>query len=173
MTAIAQWQEDNGTATGSPAKGATRNNTNNVNWKSVDDTTTSPANATILAGTNSYPKYTFVKFTGTFNQLSMGRFAHAGGSVSPNTKLVGLVTSTYTTPTRGALAGAKDLSNPVSLDNGEPVKFAPAGPEGTAVGDRLTMAGYTQYMVTQLQTTGSAQPGDTPELTLAFRWNEN
>lgn len=173
MTAIAQWQEDNGVATGSPARGTARNNTNNVNWKSVDDTTTSPANATILAGTNSYPKYTFVKFTGTFNQLSMGKFAHADGSVSPNTKLVGLVTSTYATPTRGALAGAKDLSNPVSLDKGETVKFAVAGPESTAVVDRLTTAGYTQYMVTQLQTTGSAQPGDTPELTLAFRWNEN
>jgi len=57
MPATVVWQEDNGTATGSPAKGATRANASQVDWKSVDDIATSRNTATIIAGQNSFPKY--------------------------------------------------------------------------------------------------------------------
>ena len=172
MAATAVWQEDNGAATGSPAKGATRNNANQVDWKSVDDINTPRANAPIIAGQNSFHKYQFVRFTGTFNQISAGRFAHTAGALGTGVTLVDKITSTYATPSRAALSGSTNITSTTAINSGQAVNFSTTGPEGTAA-PTLTAAGYSQYCVTQVQTTAAAAAGDVGNQTLTFQWNEN
>jgi hypothetical protein len=172
MAATAVWQEDNGTATGSPLKGATRADANQVDWKSIDNITTPRSQSPIIAGQNSYTKYQFVKFTGTFNQISAGKFAHTSGTLGSGVSLKGKVTSAYTTPSRSALPDAIDMSAPIAINSGRDVNFSTTGPEGSAA-PTLTTAGYSQYCVTQIQTTSAAAAGDIGNQVMTFQWNEN
>lgn len=173
MAATAAWYEDNGAATGSPAKGATRATASNVDWKSVDDISTPRASATIIAGQNSYHKYQFVRFTGTFNQISAGKFAHTAGTLPANVTLVDKVTSTYATPATSALSGSTDISAVTAINSGQNVNFSTVGPEGASPTSSISAAGYSQYIVTQLQTQAAAAAGDIGNQTLTFQWNEN
>ena len=173
MPATAVWQEDNGTATGSPAKGTTRANATNVDWKSVDDIATPRASATIIAGQNSFIKYQFVKFTGTFNSISAGKFAHTAGTLGTGLTLVDAITSTYATPVRTALAGSTNISSITAINSGQNVNFSTVGPEGASPTSTLSAAGYSQYIATQLQTSSAAAAGDIGNQTLTFQWNEN
>lgn len=173
MPAAAVWQEDNGAATGTPAKGTTRANAANVDWKSVDDIATPRASATIIAGQRSFIKYQFVRFTGTFNQISAGKFAHTAGSLPAGVTLVDRITSTYATPAATALASSTDISAVTAINSGQDVLFSTTGPEAAAPAASITAAGYSQYIATQLQTQTSAVAGDIGEQTLTFQWNEN
>ena len=173
MAATAVWQEDNGAATGSPAKGATRANAANVDWKSVDDIATPRASATIVAGQNSYHKYQFVKFTGTFNQISAGKFAHTAGALGTGLTLVDKITSTYATPATSALSGSTDITAVTAINSGQDVLFSTVGPEGGSPSATLSAAGYSQYIATQLQTSSATAAGDIGNQTLTFQWNEN
>lgn len=173
MAATAVWQEDNGAATGSPAKGTTRANAANVDWKSVDDIATARASATIIAGQNSYHKYQFVKFTGTFNQISAGKFAHTAGALGTGLTLVDKITSTYATPATSALSGSTDITAVTAINSGQDVNFSTVGPEGASPTSTLSAAGYSQYIATQLQTTSATAAGDIGNQTLTFQWNEN
>jgi hypothetical protein len=80
MAATFNWCEDNGAATGSPAKGTTRSGfgadthfATDVNWKNADDCTANTGTvysaSPIVAGNNSFTKYQYGKFSGTFNQI--------------------------------------------------------------------------------------------------------
>lgn len=174
MAATFEYNEDNGAATGSPAKGTTRNTAvTQVNWKSVDDVATAYSSAPINAGENSFPKYQFGKFTGTFNQISNGLWAHTAGTLPANTSLYGAVTSTYATPAQTATAGLTDISAVTAIGSGSAVLFSTTGPEGASPSATLSAAGYTQYLVTQARTTASASPGDSGNLTLTLRYSEN
>lgn len=174
MAANFEFDEDNGAATGSPSKGTTRNHAvANVNWKSVDDVATAYSAAPINAGENSFPKYQFGHITGTFNQISAGLFAHTAGALPSNTTLYGGVTSTYATPSQAATAGLTDISAPVAITSGAAVNFSTVGPEGAAPAATLSAAGYTQYLVTQVRTTGAAATGDSGSITLTLRYSEN
>lgn len=172
MAATATWQEDNGAATGSPLKGSVRTDAPHVNWKAIDNVVTPYTNSSIIAGQNSYAKYQFIKFTGSFTQISAGRFAHTAGSLGPGLNLVGKVTSIYETPSRSALSGATNMNATTPVSSGTPVNFSTTGPEGSA-SSSISGPGYTQYMVTQLQTTAAAAAGDIPTQTFTFQWNEN
>lgn len=173
MSATAAWYEDNGAASGTPAKGSSRATANQVDWKSVDDIATSRNSAPIIAGDNSYHKYQFVRFTGTFTQISQGKFAHTAGTLGTGLTLVGKVTSTYATPSTAALGSATNISSVTSIGSGASVNFSTTGPEAASPSSTLTAAGYTQYMVTQLQTSSSAAAGLIGDQTLTFQWNEN
>lgn len=173
MPATVVWQEDNGTATGSPAKGATRANASQVDWKSVDDITTPRASATIIAGQHSFHKYQFARVTGTFNQVSAGKFAHTAGSLPSNTTLVDKITSTYATPARSVLSGSTDITAVTAINSGQDVLFSTVGPEGASPTASIAAAGYSQYIVTQLQTAAAAAAGDIGNQSLTFQWNEN
>lgn len=174
MAATFEYNEDNGAATGSPAKGTTRNTAvTQVNWKSVDDVATAYSAAPINAGENSFPKYQFGKFTGTFNQISNGLWSHTAGALPTNTTLFGAVTSTYATPSQSATAGLSDISSITAITSGSTVNFSTVGPEGASPTSTLSAAGYTQYLATQARTTGSASPGDSGNITLTLRYSEN
>lgn len=175
MAATFEFNEDNGAATGSPAKGTTRNTAvTQVNWKNVDDVATAYSSSPITAGNNSYTKYQFGKFTGTFNQISAGLWAHTAGTLGTGLTLKGVVTSTYATPSTTTNAAlTQNMTTAISIGSGQTVNFSTTGPEAASPTSTLTAAGYTQYLATQLQTTGSAAAGDTATVTLTLQYNEN
>ena len=185
MAATFNWCEDNGSATGSPAHGTTQsgygadtNYPTDVNWKNAEDNTansgTAYSAAPITAGNNSYTKYQYGKFSGTFNQISSGLWAHTSGTLGSGLTLKGVVTSTYATPATTANASlTTDMTLAISIGSGAGVDFSTTGPYAASPTSTLSAAGYTQYLATQLQTTGSAAAGDTATVTLTLQYNEN
>lgn len=176
MAATFEFNEDNGAATGSPSKGTTRNTAvADVNWKNADNTTgTAYSAAPIQAGNNSFTKYQFGKFTGTFNQISNGLFAHTAGVLGTGLTLKGTVTSTYATPATSANGAlSTDMTSAIAIGSGLAVSFSTTGPEAAGPTSTLSAAGYTQYLATQLQTSGSAAAGDTATVTLTLQYDEN
>ena len=172
MAATTTWYEQNGTASGSPASG-TESTISSCDWKSVDDSTTSRASAPVLAGSNSYSKYIYVKFTGTFNQISAVKFAHTAGTLGTGISLVGKITSTYTTPATSALASSTDITATTPIGSGASVLLGTTGPNDTSPSSSQTTTCYTQYIVSQVQTTASANAGDSGTVTLTVQYNEN
>jgi len=175
MAATFEFNEDNGAATGSPAKGTTRNTAvTQVNWKNVDDVATAYGSSPITAGNNSFTKYQFGKFTGTFNQISAGLWAHTAGTYGSGLTLKGVVTSTYATPSTTTNAAlTQTMTTAIAIGSGQTVLFSTVGPEGASPTTTLAAAGFTQYLATQLQTTTGASQGDTATVTLTLQYNEN
>jgi hypothetical protein len=179
MAATFAWGEDNGTQTGSPLKGTTRNTSRTeCNYKNIDDSTTAYTSSPIVAGNNSYTKYQFGIFSGTYNQILNGKWsAHTSpaGSLATGLTLKGTVTSTYATPgtaANGALS--TDFTTAVAIGSGLTVNFAASGPENASPASTLSSGGgYTQYLASQLQTTGSAAAGDMATITQTLQYDEN
>lgn len=175
MAATFSYSEDNGTATGSPARGTTTTaSRTEVNWKNVDDSTTAYNTQPITAGNNSYTKYQYGVFTGTFNQISAGLWAHTAGTFGTGLTLKGVVTSTYATPGTGTNASLTvDMTAAISIGSGQTVLFSTTGPYDQSPVSTISAAGYSQYLATQLQTTSSTGLGDTATATLTLQYNEN
>lgn len=171
MAATTTWYEQNGTASGSPAHG-TESTISSCDWKSVDDSTTSRASAPVLAGSNSYHKYIYLKFTGTFNQISAVKFAHTAGTLGTGISLKSKVTSTYATPATTALASSTDITSTTAIGSGASVLLSTTGPNGSTSASQTSTC-YTQYIVTQVQTTSAANAGDSGTVTLTVQYNEN
>lgn len=171
MAATTTWYEQNGSATGSPAHG-TESTISSCDWKSVDDSTTSRASAPVLAGSNSYNKYIYLKFTGTFNQISAVKFAHTAGTLGTGISLKSKITSTYATPATTALASSTDITSTTAIGSGASVLLSTTGPNGSTSASQTTTC-YTQYIVTQVQTTSAANAGDSGTVTLTVQYNEN
>lgn len=172
MAATTNWYEQNGTATGSPASGI-ESSIQSCDWKSVDDATTSRASAPVQAGANSYEKYIYLKFTGSFNQISAVKFAHTSGTLGTGISLKNKITSTYNTPSVSAMAGANDITTPTAIGSGASVLLGTSGPNDANPSSAQTTACYTQYIVTQAQVASSASAGDSGSATLTIQYNEN
>jgi hypothetical protein len=173
MAAVFQWGEDNGASAGSPAKGTTRTYpVTQVNWKNTDDVNTAYSSSPISAGNNSYEKFQFGIFTGSFTQISNGKWQHTSGVLGAGLTLKTLVTSGYTTPATTANASLlHDITLTGSITTGLAVLFGTVGPQqaGSAT---LSATGYTQFLPTQMQTTVAASAGDTQIVTLTLRYDE-
>jgi hypothetical protein len=179
MAATFEFNEDNGASTGSPPKGTTRNTavTQN-NWKRTDDVATAYTASTINATSseNSYTKHQFGKFTGTFNLISAGLWAHTAGVLGTGLTLHGKVQTLYTTPattTDSGMSSATDMTAVIAIGSGATVLFHTTGPEAATPTTTLAAAGFTQYLSTQLQTGPTASAGDTTSVTLTLRYDEN
>ena len=172
MAATTTWYEQNGTAAGSPAAG-TASTISSCDWKNIDDTTTPRASSPVLAGSNSYSKYIYLKFSGTFNQISAVKFAHTAGTLGTGISLKGKITSTYTTPSTASLGSSTDITSTTAIGSGASVLLGTSGPNDTNPAASQTTTCYTQYIVTQVQTTASANAGDSGSVTLTVQYNEN
>lgn len=175
MASLFSFGEDNGTATGNPNKGTTRTfNRTESNWKNIDDSTTAYSTVPIQAGGNSYTKYQFGGISGTFNQLSNGKFGHTSGTFGAGLTLVGSGTSGYATPATGTFAGSGITAASALTAAFIPINFATGGPEGPGQSSLSSVnTGYSNYFVTQLQTTTGASPGDTATVELTFQYDES
>lgn len=178
MAATFEFDEDNGAQTGSPLAGTTRTAAvTNVNWKNIDDATTTYSTSSITAGNNSFTKYQSGKFSGTWNSISAGLFAHTAGTFFTGIALKATVTSTYATPATAANGAlTTDITAPIAIGSGLAVLFnttpQTATPTATFASTTANPA-FTQFLATQLQTTGSAAAGDTTTVTIALQYNEN
>lgn len=179
MPAKFDWQEDNGAATGSPAKGTTRTTgITRMDWKDVDDPIPGLYAYPIIPGNNSYSKYNFAAISGTWTTISNVKWAHTYGLFNGiNLIIKGRVTSTYTTPstlTNSALTD--DLSEVKDISHGKVVLLSTVGPECVSHTASVTNTGgqtvYTQYLATQLQTTDQAAEGETPAAIFTLRYDE-
>ena len=183
MSATFDLQRDTGTATGSPAKGTTRTTgITDTNWKNTDTVGTAYSAAPITAGNNSFEIWNFGKFTGTFNQILSGLFAHTATAFGTGLTLKGAPACTgdgdrllYTTPSTTANSNlSTNMTSTISIASGVAVCFGATGPEATGKAtSSTTNPSYTNYLATQLQTTGSAVAGDTASVTLTVEYQEN
>lgn len=176
MAATFAFSEDNGPAVGSPAKGTNRTpNITDCNWKNIDDTTTAYNAAPIAIGANSFEKFLFGYFIGTFTTILNGLWAHTAGSFGTGITLKGTVSSTYTTPgTATNAALTTDMTAVTAIGSGQAVLFGGIGPEAAGkASSSVANPTYSQYLITQIQSTGSVAPGDTATVTLSFQYSEN
>jgi hypothetical protein len=183
MAATFDWQRDTGTQTGSPTKGTTRTTgITDTNWKNTDTVGTAYSAAPITAGNNSFEIWNFGKFSGTFNQILTGLFAHTATAFGTGLTLKGVPACTgdgdrllYTTPSATANANLTvDMTAAIAIGSGVGVCFGATGPEATGKATSMTTNPcYTNYLTTQLQTTGSAAAGDTATVTLTLQYLEN
>jgi hypothetical protein len=177
MASTFQFCEDNGTGFGSPAHGAVRTSGRaECNWKNIDDSTTAYSASPVTAGNNSFGKYQYGAITGAFNQVSNGKWGHTTGIFGAGLTLVTKITSGYTAPATTALAGGIDITLSSGIASAsQAVLFKATGPEASTGTTSLNTVGtgYTDYLVTQLQTTVAAAPGDTASITLTFQYDES
>lgn len=183
MAATFEFEEDNGAATGSPAKGTTRTAARTeANYKNIDDSTTAYSSSPITAGNNSYQKPQFGHFSGTFNQILSGLWAHTAGVPGTGATLKSIKAMTadadrwlYTTPATSADANLTiDATTAIAIGSGVAVWFGATGPEAT--GKAATMSTnpcYTNFLTTQLQTTVSMPAGDMASQTWTLQYQEN
>lgn len=182
MAATFEWNRDTGTQTGSPTKGTTRTTAvTDTNWKNTDTYGTAYSAAPISDGNNSFEIWNFGKFTGTFNQISAGLFAHTATAFGTGLTLKGTPACTgdgdrllYTTPSATANASLSvNMTSAIAIGSGVAVFFGATGPEATGKASTMTTNPcYTNYLTTQLQTSGAAA-GDTATVTLTLQYNEN
>jgi hypothetical protein len=183
MAATFDWEADTGAQTGSPTKGTTRTTgmTDN-NWKNIDDSSTAYSSAPITAGNNSFERWMFGKFSGTFNQILSGLWAHTSTAFGTGLTLKGAPACSgdgtrllYTTPSTTANTNLTvDMTSAVAIGSGVAVCFGATGPEATGKATSMTTNPcYTNYLTSQLQTTSSAAAGDTANVTLTLQYQEN
>lgn len=184
MAATFAWDEDTGTQTSAPTKGTTRTGgVTDVNWKNSGTQGTAYSAAPITAGNNSFEKWQFGHFSGTYNQILNGLFAHTAGAFGTGVTLFGPNATTadgdrplYTTPAAATnnTACPFDMTTAIAIGSGKAVFFSATGPEATGKAASSTAnPAYTNYLPTQLRTTGSAGPGDTASITLTLQYDEN
>lgn len=182
MAATFAWDRDHGAATGSPAKGTTRSaGVTDVNWKNSDTEATAYSAAPISDGSNSFENWMFGHFSGSYNQISAGLFAHTATAFGTGLTLKGTPACTgdgdrllYTTPSASTNANlTANMTSAIAIGSGVAVFFGATGPEATGKASSMTTNPcYTNYLTTQLQTSG-AGAGDTATVTLTLQYNEN
>lgn len=182
MAATFAFDRDHGTQTGSPTKGTTRSaGVTDVNWKNSDTEGTAYTAAPITDGSNSYENWLFGHFSGTYNQILSGLFAHTATAFGAGLTLKGTPACTgdgdrllYTTPSASANASLTvDMTSAIAIGSGVAVFFSATGPEATGKAASTTAnPAYTNFLTTQLQTSGAAA-GDTAQVTLTLQYQEN
>jgi len=178
-----EFNRDTGTQTGSPTKGTTRTTAvTDTNWKNTDTYGTAYSASPITAGNNSFEIWNFGKFSGTFNQVLTGLFAHTLTAFGTGLTLKGPAACTgdadrllYTTPSATANANlTTDMTTAIAIGSGVGVCFGATGPEATGKATSMsTIPCYTNFLTTQLQTLGSAAAGDTATVTMTLQYLEN
>ena len=178
MAVTFEYDEDNG-AGPTITHGRTE-----TDWKNVDDSTTAFGTSPITAGNNSFEKWQYAHFTGAYNQLEAGLFAHTVGAFDSGIILKGQPAMTadadreaYTTPSTTTNANLTFVDTPViAITAGRAVWFGITTPAaaGKAATTTAALPIFTNYLVTQIQTTGAAPAGDlTATITLGFRYDES
>jgi len=167
MTATFELSESNG-ASETVTDGIT-----NLNYGSADQANLTPADHPITAGENSYEKWVRCHFTGTFNKIDNIRiWKSAGDYVTGESIKTNLTTdagsysaASYSQPTQNTSTVATN-----DMPTSEP-SSANLGIGGSLTGS-LTSEGYSDYWVSQLQTTTSTPPGDVNTKTFTIKYDE-
>ncbi len=171
MSSVFVFCEDNGASAGDPTQGTTRTSgVTNCNWKNIDNTTSIYSNHPIVAGTNSYTKYQFGFFSGTFNQISDVRFQHVSGTLANGLSVAFSSSTGYVTPSTTTLVSGF-LTSTGNITSGMPIWLGTEPQKANLSG--ITSGGFTSYFITQLQSTLSVSPGDTTTCTFQVQYTES
>lgn len=164
MASTQTWSEFNG------ASAATETTSRSeANWKNIDDSTTAYTSSPVTAGNNSFTKYQCIKFAGTWNSLSALTYKVSSNAPATGVSIVAAVVTSGTTPSTSA------SGDPAASTSGTSANFT-NGSTPYAAGTSSTTAGGTIFANvyrTQMQTTGSAAPGDIPTVTITAQWTES
>lgn len=181
MSANISLMERNDTGIGDPSV------TRGIYWKAQDNS--NPyyvAGEAILAGQSSYEKWNYIMFTGYFTSITNVSITNTSGILNNGVKLYssGSASSagdclTYQTPTNliseVAVNNFSNQGSTISLLLGPPLTIDPA--EGTGKTSTSFKSDYealfTNYIVTQLQTSQAAQSGDINPINLQISYDEN
>jgi len=146
---------------------------NNINYGSDDSYDLVPATYPITAGENSYEKWIrlHVSAMGDSNKIdniqiwkSAGAYV-TGETIDTNLKTSGYSGATYATPTQNESTVATE-----PMPTADPTQ-ANLGIGGSLSGN-LTAIGYSDYWVSQLQTTVSTPAGDVNQKTYTIQYDE-
>lgn len=145
----------------------------NLNMGSVDSPNLNYASNPIVAGTNSYEKWLRIKLVNINNSNKIDNFqiymtpapSVTGVSYLTNLKTAPLNQNAYSTPTN-AVSSVATLSMPTSDPGVENIGVA-GGSSGLS-----TANSYSDYFVTQVQTTAASPPGDIPQKTIHVEYDE-
>lgn len=142
---------------------------NLFNFKSSDDV--SAANYTanpVTAGNASYEVWLRAHFTGTFNQIQNVQFWKSSGTLGTGEaiKWDDGGNATYGTPT-SATSGKATTTIPTADPGSSNVSI------NSSQSSSLSAAGFSDYIVLQLQTTTAAEAGDTESFTFTLQYDEN
>jgi len=175
MAATFQWGERNGAGETETLDRA------ESNWKNIDDSTTAYSSSPITDGNNSFDKYMYGKFSGTFASIAAGLFAHTAGAMGAGLTIKGQPAMTadgdrdvYATPSTAANAGLTfDQTGTVAIGSGRAVWFGATSPGASGKAASMTTNPcFTNFLTHQLQTSG-ASGGDTATATFTLRYDEN
>lgn len=133
----------------------------------MDDSTTAYSSSPITAGNNSFTKYQAIKFGGTYNLLSSLTYKVSSNAPGTGLSVTGNVVTSGATPTTSATGTAASTT-------GESANFTTTT-LGYAAGSATSASNpvYGNAYRTQLQTTGSAAPGDITPVTITATWTES
>lgn len=168
MAATYNWWGEYGTS-GSPTTADLGVSGNLFNFKtsnslaSAADYTSYP----ITAGQNSYEVWLKGHFTDSFNKVQNAKFWKSSGG--PDTGISIMwdgVTTAYVTPVTGGSTIAA-ASVPTTSPGSANVSF------GGSLAGNITAAGFSDFIVMQMQTTTGAAAGDTSTYTFTLTYDEN
>ena len=151
----------------------------NVNWKNNADPAATYSSYPITAGNNSYDKWQYGRFQGTYNQILNGKWAHTAGTFGTGLTLkgapVGSSQLTYAQPSASTNANLSvDMTTAIAIGSGTGVYFGGTGPNTAGKAASTTdNPAFTNYLTTQLQTTSEAAAGDTASATITLQYDEN
>jgi hypothetical protein len=168
MAATYNWWGEYGTS-GAPTTADLGVSGNLFNFKtsnslaSAADYTSYP----ITAGNNSYEVWLKGHFTASFNKIQNAKFwkSSGGPDTGINIKWNGLTTA-YVTPITGASTIAT-ADVPTTSPGSANVMF------GGDLGGSITAAGFSDFIIMQMQTTTAAAAGDTSTYTFTLTYDEN
>jgi len=168
MAATFNWAQTHGAAPGTAVDLGSSGNL--FNFKDADDATAANYSSNpVTAGLNSYEVWLRMHFTGTFNKVDNLQF-WMSTDFSPNTGLSilwkGNNAGAYQTPTK-VTSTVADGAIPTSDPGTANVSI------GTSLSGSLVAAGYSDYIVLQLQTTVAAAAGDTSLAVFTANYDES
>src|SRR3990167_10271095 len=131
-----------------------------TDWKNEDSRTDNYASFPITAGNNSFDKWIYGEFSGTFNQISAGLWSHTATAFGTGLTLMASPTMTadanrlaYATPSTTTNANLTyDATGVTAIGSGKAVWFGATGPatSGKAATVDGSVPRYTNYLTTQL-----------------------
>ena len=168
MAATFNWWGEYGDS-GSPTTADLGVSGNLFNFK-TEDSLASAADYTsypITAGNNSYEVWLKGHFTGSFNKIQNAKFWKSDGSFGTGEAIKwDGVTTAYVTPvTSESTSCTADV--PTTSPGSANVSF------GGDLGGSITAAGFSDFIIMQMQTTTAAEAGDTETFTFTLTYDEN
>jgi hypothetical protein len=161
MVATFAWSETYGTGTG------TTGTPTNINFGSTSAIDLTPSTYPITAGTNSFEKWVRGGWSGSFTRIDNVQFWKSAGAyvTGESIKWLGAANTTYTAATN-ATSSIATVALPTADPGTANVTIA-----GVLTGS-LTATGFSDYVVQQMQISGTASAGPVNQKTLTLQYDE-